>query len=543
MNNRLNWVAVALVLTVGILHLHYPLLMSHYELHGDLGDGRLVMLLLEHSYQYLTSSADKGFWAAEWNFHPFPNSFAMSEPMTGNILLYGPLRWIGMSVEDSTRIWTILTSVANFVSWLAALKLLGLSTLAAGAGSYLFSFAMIRASFMNHLHLLPTYPASLAIVCSLLAWNTPQTRKRLILAGLAGLCLSWQFWSSLHIGWFCIFGCSIFALSGLISSWRQELLLAVRKRWSLLAMIAAVFGLSVFPLYFRLHSLHQMVGREREFHVVQMYMLKANSYFLPSPDSWLYGWLYDLVAPHTGLTGEKTSFAGLLPLVIAIAAISTIFKSGITAGSKLSRHTSKLWILTAISFWIIFLIATRDILGLQIWPIVYDYLPGAASIRAIGRISILQLGLLSIMTALFVDRLMSSRYRRWTTVFIALLLAENFAPATYSFDPNTHRARIEKIQAEVLQKCAPRPKTIFAFNGLTSIDSAVDVMWYSQQSHISTANGYSGFTPPNYMLSTQRGIEQIIEWHQLNGMKIEAEEICLIEGIAPEIMSGFIRNK
>jgi hypothetical protein len=64
---------------------------------------------------------------------------------------------------------------------------------------------------------------------------------------------------------------------------------------------------------------------------------------------------------------------------------------------------------------------------------------------------------------------------------------------------------------------------------LAEINFAIDIMWYAQEHHLPTANGYSGFSPPNDKLSPGDGKASLIEWHKINGKEPAASEICIIE--------------
>ena len=90
-----------ITLIVGMLFLHWGILVDGRHISGDFGDARLNNIILEHNYRFAFSGWPTTYWTAPWLIHPFENSLALSKNFAAAAPIYILLRLFGSSPQDS----------------------------------------------------------------------------------------------------------------------------------------------------------------------------------------------------------------------------------------------------------------------------------------------------------------------------------------------------------------------------------------------------------------------------------------------------------
>jgi hypothetical protein len=510
----------------GIYVAHRPLLETTEYLHGDFGDGRLVILFLEHSFQFVFG-ADfiSNFWQAPWNFYPYPLTIAMSEPMAGNLFFYAPFRLVGMTMESAAKYWVLTTSVANFVSGLILFRMMGAAGLAAVIGAYLVNFSMIRINHLNHLHLFPLFPALLAIAAGIMAFRI-KSKLRLISALISGLCVGWQFWCSLHIGWFLIFGLFLYSVAFSFSN-RRLIAPLIRTNQHLIAMFGIGFLAVFLPLYLKMMEFRLTAEGTRTYADVLQFMLRRNSFLLPAEGSLFYANQFKTIFPKLQFGGEQCAFAGFVALLTAICSYPTFHWK--LKKKPMPVGFSQFMLLTSILFWAVGLVATKDLFGYDGWKFFYNYFPGASGIRAIGRISIILNFMMAVMLVYWLSMAARSRWQPLAWVVSALVLMENFAPALARFEVSEHRARLAKVYRSIEDNCPKSTAVYFSVLAPVDVNARTDVMWYGLESHKKVINGYSGYNPPGFVLNQTSTKTQIRSWLESQSLNLADDNICIFD--------------
>jgi hypothetical protein len=133
---------------------------------------------------------------------------------------------------------------------------------------------------------------------------------------------------------------------------------------------------------------------------------------------------------------------------------------------------------------------------LLVWWHVYQFVPGASSIRAVGRVTLLLLLPLSSGFALFVDGADSVR-RAVLILGITVICVIEQGVTTQSYDKLAQRAVVSEIAARIDDSCET-----FYYSPWESLaydqPAHLDAMWAGLERRKPTINGYSGCSPPDW---------------------------------------------
>jgi hypothetical protein len=518
------WLLAIAAGCIAMLPFHGPLLGADLFLHGDFGDTRLIILTLEHAYQYFFGWIG-ALWATPWNYHPFELSLAMSEPLTGNLLPYALFRGLGSSLEGAAAGWILTTSVLNYLTAIWLLLALGMRSPAAVVGALLLSFSMIRLNYMNHLQLLPSYPVQLGFLMLLAATRRDRPWPKFFLGAGAGLGLAWEFWASLHIGWFVCFGLMVSIVVMLcLPARRQFVLWFWQNRVTLVGGFMG-FGLLLAPLYRKMTEFKLVANAVRDYSDIYQFSLKAISYLIPTDSSLIYRWWFQLVGGNVQFHGEQSSFVGVIALALTLGFAFTSIRYARRLRLSVDRIIPAV---AAISFVVVLLICTRDVFAGKPWELLHQVIPGANGIRAMGRVSLLQLTYMTLVVAYILNCLWQAG--RWQLAFVLsiLIFVENISPVTFLFRVEDHRVRVRALSQQIDDVCAMDAKVFFYQRGREHPDHALDAMWVSMERRLPTANGYSGYVPPLYDLTRGSTPIDVAAWMAANRQSVEPAEICVI---------------
>lgn len=533
-SSGLKITTTATVLVTSLIWFHAPIFSGFDGIHGDLADGRLVLLSVEHSYQFILGDWIKNFWASPWNFHPFQLSTAMTETMAGNVLLYAPFRLSGLAMEHSFQAMIVFTSIANFFAMYCFAKLMKFNWLSCTTAAFIFAFSLIRQNQLNHLQLLPQFNQILALCCFVLLFRSKSAWHQLGLGVLLGSLLGWQGWSSMHLLWFFCFGALVTLGICLFIFGPKTIYHSTLKSWPGISAAALSFAATFYPLYYKFAEFADFNGAQRSLKTIVGFMPKFTNYIYPGNfSSWNWEWLENLTRAHIGIADESCSFTGMMALFAFFYSGKVFFKEKLYQRENLSSNRDLLAAISFVLFLVIMLVSTRDGLGRQIWPVIMNLIPGADGIRALSRIAFLQLIPLALFVAYLVHRCSGKSFKaKILTVLIAsIVYIENFKVSTVAYSIEENRLSLSQTmkqwnQSQPLESCA----VIFSRKATKNERAGTQAMWISLTKEIPTVNGYSGYLPPHYELHNDPSIENIQSWYQRNNLKVPNEkEICVYE--------------
>ncbi|MEQ8766151.1 MAG: hypothetical protein RL885_19700 [Planctomycetota bacterium] len=484
---RLGVLASAACL-LGLIIAFHPMITSSFRLeHGDT-DSRFLGYVLEHGYRWLNGDAfHSSFWSPPI-FHPQQNVSAYGDTLLTLAPFYWVWRVFGLTPDTSFSLWLITLTTLNY---LAALFLLrrgfSFSWPATIFGAALFAFASPRLQQLTHGQLIPGFWVLLAIFAL----------QRLLTAGskrwiaLFFAAYAAQVYANIYIAWFfslCLAAAGSVALCSARS--RNRLAELLRGTWPMLLASGAAFGLVVLPLAARyLHAADNVTLKS--FEEISLSLPRPHSWLHHGEAHWLYGWLTELIGyRHLPLEQEHRLGIGFLTLTLALIG--------------LYRHRREPLVrFLVLPVLIICFIATALPGGIQLWRAVYESVPGAYAIRAVGRIVLLALIPLAVGLAYFAEDLLRRDRVRWVPALILLCLLEQ-GSGYETFDRHEAERRVQALVAEIPADCdaffyAPvaDPRHV---RWITNHELQIDAMWASLRARTPTINGYSGCFPPDWDL-------------------------------------------
>jgi hypothetical protein len=483
-----------------------PTFASRFELlQPDEGDSLLNNYLLEHQVRLLTAPAYPGtLWSPPF-FYPEKNVLAYSENLMGELPFYALFRLAAPPVR-SYQLLLILLPLLCFAAMVVLLRRLGVRPLLAVLGAFWFAFSMPRAAQIGHVQLLPAFYAPLVLLAMLAMLASPNRLRLLLLLALLYL----QLLGSIHLGWLLIF--SLLFLVPLLllfdASGRRRIVLFCRQypisiALSLLAWLASTY------LTFRPYL---QAGAElglRDWPTVELFLPRWKSWLSVPPGSWYAGRL-NFFPPGTPVVWEHYLFAGLVFMALALFAAGHLLRRRAEARQQPPLALAcwgTAFALVALSLYLPrFALRGGHLVkidqGWSLWWGVYHLVPGAAAIRAVGRISIMVYLTLAVAVCCGVEAAARrSRLRRpvQAAVFSLLLAAavvEQVQSHLPAFPSSRFTADVAEIRARMPHGCKMAYVSLCPAKGF--LLSQVEAMWVGLEAGVPVVNGYSGNFPPGY---------------------------------------------
>ncbi len=517
---RLGALVPALVGLAGLLvTMRVPLASGLDRIHADEGDARHQNYVLEHAYLAMTGNpAHADVWSPPV-FFPRRDTGPYSEMLLGAVPFYAPLRLAGFEPDTALQLFTALVLALNFgASYLLFRSGYGFGLAGSSAGAYLFAFGAYRGAHLGHHLLLPQFFTAIALLALSRVLKTSSGNSTLAVAGwsaLFSLAVVGQIYAGIHLGWFLLFCLGVGLPVALADPGsRQPVASLLRTRWPILATCAIASALAVAPLL----AHHVQAVREtggRSYALVADFLPPLKAWLNPGPFSWVYGsWLGRWkVVSSLPFFWEKAFFPGLVTGLTVLWGIRRTWdRPAVRVG--------------AITGAVVVLLATSWPGGHSFWRFVYDIVPGAQGMRAVGRLSLLLLVPMGAGMAAAVDDLLSRRVAY--PVVAALLLAAGLeqVQALPSYDRRPVRERVARVAAAIPAGC-----TAFFYSpvrsGTAHWVTQLDGMWASLKTGVPTANGYSSNMPPGWepLMAHEladpgetRVKENVADWEKRNGL-------------------------
>lgn len=522
------------------------------NLPGDDVDSHFNLYVLEHGWQWLSGKQPR-FWDAPF-FYPQPNVIAYSDNHLGTLPLYSLFRVVGFDRETAFQYWFLTLFVLNYSACLWVLRRWQPSWIGAAAGAYLFAFAVPLVMQFGHVQLIPRFLVPLAAY-----FGVRLCRGGRALDGLGlGVCLVWQFYATIYIGYFLILFLAAFLPIYAVLYWRKELAAAVRRvGWEGLVppLLLLMWAYASFPLQSRQAAVLCVLGllyggwRYRELiwqslgggswrkllvragivagcglalSPLLLPYLEANREQggrppfvircgLPRPESWLnppacslcWGrWHSDAFEMY--FPGEHFLFLGALPACMLALALTGLF-------SRRNVESRRLAAAAALAFAVLVLFT----LNIR-WHSAYTrliYLPGVSAIRVVTRIVLVLLFPAALAIACGIARLQQWTLRKCGAVpgvlvavaVVVLVMVEQMTDAASAthWTKQQCQERVAALAAEVLQR-NPQPRLFVDVraNGRENVgeeySAQLTAMAAAQRLGIPTLNGYSGWTPHDW---------------------------------------------
>lgn len=454
---------------------------------GDVLDGRLVHYFLEHGYRWmLREPLHASLWDPPF-FHPMRNALAYSDTMVAAVPTYGMFRVAGLPPDTSFQLWVMAAMAATFwVTWALARWPLALPPFAAAMAGFLLAFAGPRLAQMGHPQLLSPHLALGGLLLGALAVRdlhgdvpTHPARANAWLAG-ALMCLALELYASVYLGWLTGFGLLVAVGLGLVLGRERAIIRRVARRgaWGLGggAVLAAML---LVPFVDHYREAAAQLG-PRPWAEVSCFLPSPLAWLTPAPESWLYGGLAGLVPVDDPCRVEKSLSLGYVTLAASLL--------GLAIGWR-RRPEGRIVALTGLA---LVLFAT-SIAGVTLWWGVYQVVPGAIAIRAVGRIVLVALVPAALGLAYLMAHLETTGRRRLAVALAGVCILEQ-GMTTVHHERNEMRSRITRAAAAIPPSC----RAFFLVTEMHPVHTAITAMWAGLSREAASINGHSGSWPPGY---------------------------------------------
>jgi hypothetical protein len=470
--------AFLLTLGAGLAVACWPMWRSHFALmQCDPADTRHLNFVLEWGHRWLTGHA--ALWSPPF-FFPERNVGAYTEVLLGLVPFYSAFRLVGLEPDSAFQAWTIATLTLNVViAWLLFHEALTFGAFASAVGTFMLCFGGVRLNQLNHQHLLPHFFTFLAVHALVRLFTTAQPRRWLLVLTASAVL---QVYCGVQLGWMLLFVLAIaFGWAMTLRPSRARVLEVMRPNVGLLAALGVASAVALWPLAHPYLAAGRDVGF-RQFADMRGFLPWAQSWLYQGPHNWLYGRFADLHL-FTQQSTEGEQRLGLGPVTTIVLLVG------------LWKARAKPWVavLKLTAFSIIALTTTHG--RFNPWQAVMAVVPGANSIRAVGRIALLLLlpagiGLASIAKA----------RPSWSALLLFCLL-EQGQQVPDAYDKQSMRDEVEVVTHAVPSRCdsffwAPRATTVPNFDPVTQLDA----MWAALALGVPTVNGYSSNFPRDWAL-------------------------------------------
>ena len=417
-------------------------------------------------------------WWSPPFFYPMAGSFALSEHLVGIALFTAPLGLLGINALAAYNVALILSAwLSGFFAFLLARKLTG-STAAGLLAGVAFGFAPYRASQLSHLQVLTAQWMPLALLAM---HNYLDDRRRRWLALFAA---AWVI-QALSNGYYLLFFPVLIALwLAWFIDWRRD--------WRPGVVLASTFVAScllLLPTLLKYRHVHGALGLERTREEMRQFSATLASF--TETAHMLKFW-----TPRDALTQEGFLFPGLTLTALLVAAAAVVFfKDGLRRAFA-TRSAGFFYLLTALLLWWLCLgpaqsDSLRDVISHPYSALTW--LPGFSGLRVPARFAMLAVLCASIAAAIAASRLAPAAL--WKRCAAGAVIAAGLAVDTWM--------KPMPLAAPPARVVLPQVQNAVVLE-LPADDSAVNIaaMYRAMLHGRPLVNGYSGHTPPHYVLLT-----------------------------------------
>ncbi|MHB2017255.1 MAG: hypothetical protein ACYCW6_09945 [Candidatus Xenobia bacterium] len=469
MSRRIGECLAALGLMVlGIAQAYAPTLGSGLrQMQENPGDTLLNGYLLEHTWQCVSNPHYIGsLWSPPY-FWPASHVLALNENLLGSAFIYWLLR-LAWPWDIAYQVWAMVAIALCFLCCWIALRKLGIGAWFSLLGAWLFAFGMPRLAQLGHQQLLAQFYTPLALLLHHHFVRRPSHGRMAALL----LTVYLQILACIYLGWF--LACSLVILTVLICLLdplaRTALRAYLSLRATLLLGLALVLGgATLAPYLTAAHANHRPFGE------VEQLLPRWSSWFSAPPQSLLYG---RMVVLHGVPPWEHHLFAGFVLLGMV--------------GFSVTRMKGRPWCMAWLGTALCLVVITLDVRGLSLWSCIYPLVPGAASLRAVGRVSLLVYLYLSLACLPVLDTV---RLRGLGPVLCVLAILEQSTTSLPSFSKAAFVDQARAVQS-MMQGCDAA--YLWPVRGDWPVTSELIAMFAGMQAQVPVVNGDAASPPPDY---------------------------------------------
>ena len=489
-----TYIPYFIVVVLSIFHLCQGIVFSGgKQIPGDLGDARLVNLILEHNWQSFTGNQNL---ISPSQFYPKQHTIFYSHNLWGVTLLYGVFRILGMSVESSYQSWFILVCTLNSICFLFLLRKLNINTFIAVPLTLVGVASGALVYKTGHPQLLSIFPFFLSLSFLLIFLREFKLSSFVLFV----LFYVYQHYCSIYQGFFAtlIFACFILLYCLFYSSERKSLFAYFREKKRYISVTIISAFLLLFILYFPYYLISKIHGT-RNIDELRSLAPELGSWFSANPYSFLYSNL-NFISLERNAVWENWFFSGFTGYIISIAFLVYFF----------IKRPKLIWInriaLYLIFTYLLFLFLFTNFIGSEfnLWVWIAEYIKPFRAIRAFGRIFILLTSIQVIAIAIILNYLLKKLEVTKFAKSIILTAPLIFVFENLSIGQTTYLKKEAQQRALGLVENFKPSKDVEAFiyaPGVVTVPwvSHLDAWNASLIKGIPCLNGYSGQSPKTHL--------------------------------------------
>lgn len=497
------------------------------QMMGDRIDIRFCAFINEHLFQVLKGKAE---FLSPAMFFPHKGTLGYSDVFLLHFLAYAPIRLFTDNPFTALQFSVISLNFLTFVTTFLFLNRgLRASTAAATLGALFFAFNSAKFNQLNHIQLQPLLLLPImawvlwSFVKDLGAQSSRDIVKRL---SLLGFLLNVQLLTAFYVAWYFSFFVLLAFLSVLVlsSEQRLEFKSLFLKHKIPIAIAGCTFLVGLIPFLIIYIPVVLETGT-RAYGEVKPMIPRWQSLFWMDSTSYIWGWLANSFPSFYELPlhwEHRIGLGAVATLGVPIATVYLLLKLRVMSAAERRKY---LWP-AAIACSVIF----YYLLGMVYWNnhspwwIVFKFIPGASSIRAVARYALVTALPIAVMLALFVDAvskkiLTQALPRRWAlfpilTIGVLFLLSEQFG-RQFTFAKMTEFDRAQMLSAKLDPSCDQFYITLQSQPPQFMAEVQGEALAVTMLTGKPTLNGYSGQSPkgwPLWDIGTADYLKNVESW-------------------------------
>ena len=550
-------------LALGAISFRQVVLSRFDLLLGDVGDARLIGVILEHWWQVFRGAAK---WLSPPFFFPVQGVLGYGDALFLFALPYSGLRFVGLGTLVSYQIVLFAVVAAGWIGTILFFRrCVRLGVFATTMGAALFVFPnSISISPASHtqlfaIYVIPYLAIGIYVFVRDFSKSTPVGRAG---GTLAAVLLPALFYTSYYIGWLSLFLLMLLAGVGYVWAWRhadgpesKRRILGSRANLKTLLPYCALSAVCFVPFAITyLPILRQFRGRH--YSEIVLMLPSLVDFVNVGHGNWMWGRVLGAAFPGLGSRPMAHELVKGVPVCLLLVFVVSLFRgirrvgryrvrlaheggpNFLAEGKAISDDGRRVLLAaglgtTVLLAWLLML----KIGDVSLWWVVAKVVPGASVIRAVLRfqhvltfplVGVVAIGLQQVVNG--VRRGAGSRRKRNAklaalAIGCLLLLAEQFKTDSVArYGKQQQRERLGRIHF-------PPPKAkVFALLPAAGLwqgpyEAAIDAMIIAQQYGLSTVNGYSGQLPRGgeglYEIDGPGYLRHLIRWIRHYDLDIE----------------------
>lgn len=487
-------------------------------LFGDVGDGRFCNLATEHWFRVLQGKEN----ILDLNmFYNVGKTLAYSDFFAGFAVPYCVIRAAGLNMFKAFKITLMLVHLCGTLGLFYLLrKKMKVGYLLSFVAIFIFSYANMSVSFI-HPQMFSVYFVPFFV---LLVWKFVEecngTRgKRMLYALLTIAAFVLIFYTAGYMGYFVAIFFAAFVVVYFILADKHKIFQTIKtwlsKRKIELIVYCVFLAASFIPFLISYLPVYHQFG-DRQWSEIANYLPRISNFIGISEYNYLYGQILP-ISIQVDSTEFDTGFQ-LATLIVFTVVLVKLF------WNRKKDKDSIIYIALGITTFVIIAMLVKLYDDKSLWWIIYKFLPGASSIRAVTRFNLLLCLPMALVTAWGMQKHKYKDNRVKTGICVLLMAGYIWiGDGTMQWDEESQSAFLESVpdkpeDCTALYVSADKNK--LNLNGtITQLDAWMLADFFD----VNNLNGFSSNYPPDWFVMSDiaRPSYQIgaYDWTQNKGIK------------------------